>query len=255
VSLTKRELHIWGVHLAAAAALGLLLGFAGPYGTASALGRPVRYAFWLGLTLFGYACVIAASAALGSFADRSPRAGGLRLILAALLSAIPQTLATAWTFTLVQPGRTFAPTQLPDLYLAVAVVQLVIALIAHAVAKRARPVLSAAPHQPAADPHFLQRLPPQLGRDLVALEAEDHYLRVHTSRGSQLVLARMSDAVAQLGGHDGLQVHRSWWVSADAVTAVDVKDGRTVLRLSNGLSAPVSRTYLQAVRARAWTSR
>ena len=89
-------------------------------------------------------------------------------------------------------------------------------------------------------------------REMNALEAEDHYLRVHTALGSELVLARFSDAVAQLAGHSGLQVHRGWWVADDAVTGVEGSAGRTVVRLRNGLVAPVSRTYLQAVRSRGW---
>ena len=61
--LTKRELGTpWAKHSAAAVALGLLLGFAGPFGSYPAFERPVRYAFWLGLTLFGYLCALAAAA-------------------------------------------------------------------------------------------------------------------------------------------------------------------------------------------------
>jgi DNA-binding LytR/AlgR family response regulator len=99
----------------------------------------------------------------------------------------------------------------------------------------------------------MSRLPAHLGRELVALEAEDHYLRVHTAAGSGLVLARLSDAIAQLQGTtDGLQVHRGWWVAADAVAGVRSADGRTSLQLRNGLHVPVSRTFLQPVRERGW---
>ena len=36
------------------------------------------------------------------------------------------------------------------------------------------------------------------GAEIFAVEAEDHYLRLHTSRGSDLILMRLSDAVAEL---------------------------------------------------------
>ena len=100
---------------------------------------------------------------------------------------------------------------------------------------------------------FLDRIPAKLGRDLLALEMEDHYVRVHTALGSDLILMRMRDAVAELAGIDGRQVHRSYWVAASAVAAVERKpDGKLSLRLTNGLLVPVSRSHAPSVRAAGW---
>ena len=56
------------------------------------------------------------------------------------------------------------------------------------------------PDAPAtAAPDFFRRIPPALGRDLLALEMEDHYLRIHTALGSDLILLRLRDALAELG--------------------------------------------------------
>ena len=233
-------------HAAAAVALGLLLGFLGPFRTGSSLSLPVRYGFWLGLSLFGYACVLAADRIV-----RRPDSGILRLIAVTLVSAVPQTLATAWTLSLVQPGRAFGPLHLPGLFGPVAIIQLGLALAASRLTYPARAAAAPEPSRPPAVP-FLERVPVRLGRQLIALEAEDHYLRVHTALGSELILARLSDAVTQLEGYDGLQVHRSWWVAADAVAGLIVQNGRLALRLRNGLIAPVSRTYRDAVRERRW---
>ena len=42
-------------------------------------------------------------------------------------------------------------------------------------------------------PRFLDRLPMKLrGAELYAVEAEDHYLRLHTARGQDLILMRLS---------------------------------------------------------------
>ena len=62
VQFTKRQwqLPLAVRHAGAALAVGLLLGFLGPFGTGTTLSLAVRYAFWLGLSLFGYACVLAA---------------------------------------------------------------------------------------------------------------------------------------------------------------------------------------------------
>ena len=247
MQLTKRQWQpsLAVRHAAAAGVLGLLLGFLGPFRTGTALTPGVRYAFWLGLALFGYACVLAAWRIV-----RRPASGTLRLLAVTLVSAIPQTFATSWALSVVQPERTFSPLHLAALFGPVAVVQLGLALVASRLATR-RPAALAQPRQPASLP-FLERVPARLGHELIALEAEDHYLRVHTAVGSELILARLSDAIAQLDGYDGLQVHRSWWVAADAVVAVVGQNGRLALQLRNGVTAPVSRTYVAAVRARGW---
>ena len=248
MQFAKREwrLPIGIRHLAAAIALGTLLGFLGPFRTGAALGPGVRYAFWLGLSLFGYGCVLAARQVV-----KTPASGTLRLVAVTLVSAVPQAFAAAWALSLVQPGRSFGPLQLVALFGPVAVVQLGLALAAARLADVPPPATDRQPSERPAVP-FLERLPLRLGHELIALEAEDHYLRVHTALGSELILARLSDALAQLEGHDGLRVHRSWWVAADAVAAVRNANGRTSLQLRNGLDVPVSRTHQRAVRERGW---
>jgi DNA-binding LytR/AlgR family response regulator len=99
-------------------------------------------------------------------------------------------------------------------------------------------------------PRFLERVPPAARGRLLALEMEDHYLRVHTDSGSALILHRMSDATAELAGIDGWRVHRSWWVAADAVRTVRRDGGRATLMLENGLEVPVSRSAWPALRDR-----
>jgi hypothetical protein len=102
-------------------------------------------------------------------------------------------------------------------------------------------------------PRFLERLPSRLrGADLYAVQAEDHYLRLHTSRGSDLILLRLADAVAELEGLEGAQTHRSWWVAREAVQEARRADGRAVLTLRNGVQAPVSRRYAAALREAGW---
>lgn len=249
---TMRQSHLptWLKHAAAAVALGLLLGFAGPYGTNPALDRPVRYAFWAGLTLFGYLCVLVSGAVIRSSPALARLPAWARLALAIAMSSVPQTLAVAWVFSLLQPGRVTGPAQLPALFFAVLAIQLVIAFVASLVARGIEPAAAATENAP--DSPFLDRLPPHLRGDLIALEAQDHYLKVHTGSGSTLVLSRLSDAIAQLRGVDGLQVHRSWWVADSAVIGVQREGATLALQLRNGIKAPVSRTYLQAVRARGW---
>jgi hypothetical protein len=110
---------------------------------------------------------------------------------------------------------------------------------------------AAAPEAP--PPRFLERLPPRLrGGEIYAVEAEDHYLRLHTSRGQDLILLRLSDAVAELEGIEGAQTHRSWWVAKAAVRDAKRGDGRATLTLTSGVEAPVSRAYARTLREAGW---
>ena len=97
---------------------------------------------------------------------------------------------------------------------------------------------------------FLDRLPPDVGRDVIYLKVSGHYITVVTTAGSGILLMRFADAVAELEGA-GMQVHRSFWVAYRHVTAVEQRDGRTVVCLTGGETVPVSRTFVAAVRAAA----
>jgi hypothetical protein len=100
----------------------------------------------------------------------------------------------------------------------------------------------------AAAPGLLGASPAQV----LCLQMEDHYVRVHTAAGSRLVLATLSQAVEALGRTRGLRVHRSWWVAEQAVAGA-VADGRNLrLVLVNGLNAPVARSSVAAVREAGW---
>ncbi|WP_081916670.1 LytTR family DNA-binding domain-containing protein [Caulobacter sp. UNC358MFTsu5.1] len=102
-------------------------------------------------------------------------------------------------------------------------------------------------------PRFLERLPPRLrGSEIYAVEAEDHYLRLHTSKGQDLILLRLCDAVAELEGIEGAQTHRSWWVAKAAVRDARRGDGRATLTLTSGVEAPVSRAYARMLRKAGW---
>lgn len=103
-------------------------------------------------------------------------------------------------------------------------------------------------------PRLIERLPPHLGRDIVALEMEDHYVRVHTPAGSALLLMRMRDAVAEMAGVEGMQVHRSWWVARAAVRG-STSDGRNLRLRLDGLTAPVARGAVATLRDSGWIAR
>jgi DNA-binding LytR/AlgR family response regulator len=242
--------------LLAAIPVGLLLGFAGPFGSYPAYPTATRYAFWLGLTAAGAVAAVAADALLPA---ARLRAGLVRTGAVALVSALPMTFVVAWAMSLVQPGRVFAPQQLPALFAAVAAVQLLVAYATTATPLAAgdadepgrAPALPDEAAIPAAFPSaLLSRLPPEIGSDIIALETEDHYLRVHAAGGSALILMRMADAVALLDPRLGAQVHRRWWVAEAAVAGVRTEGQKLFLRLTDKSLVPVGRTFAAAARAR-----
>jgi hypothetical protein len=240
----------------AAIPVGLLLGFAGPFGSYPAFPIATRYAFWLGLTVAGVVAAVAAGAALPV---TRLRPGAIRIGAVALVSAVPMTFVVAWAMSFVQPGRVFTPWQLPALFAAVAAVQL---LIVYATTPRspktdepAAPApASTSPANDAPPAGFpsalLGRLPPEIGGDIIALETEDHYLRVHATGGSALILMRMADAVALLDPRLGAQVHRRWWVAQAAVAGTRTEGQKLSLRLIDDRLVPVGRTFAAAARVR-----
>lgn len=230
-----------------AVAFGLVLGVMGPFGSQNAFGPEVKYPFWMVISLAGFGAAAAAERLL------SPALPGgrteIRIIAVGAASAVPMTFFVAWAFGVVQQGRTFSPVQLLGLFPFVTLVQL---LIAGVMSPSAQMSLAAPEEQPAAapayPPEFLSKLPLALRRDIIALEAEDHYLRVHSLHGSALVLMRLADAAAIIDPRLGLRVHRSWWVAKDGVRALERTPGRAIARLIDDKAVPISRTYLPAAR-------
>jgi hypothetical protein len=96
------------------------------------------------------------------------------------------------------------------------------------------------------------RVPLAVRGEILALEAEDHYVRVHTVRGSALILMRFADAMDELDGVEGLRVHRSWWVAKAAISAAQSRGRRMSLTLSNGVVAPVTRQAAPLIRRAGW---
>lgn len=89
---------------------------------------------------------------------------------------------------------------------------------------------------------------------IVALQIEDHYVRVHRAEGSQMVLMPLKHAIAAMDGVEGLQTHRSWWVARASVTEVLGTPRSMQLRLTNGLQVPVARSAVTTLREAGWLS-
>ena len=241
------EARGWLRSLAVAIAAGFFLTFSGAFGTdeASLAGR---FTYWMSLMVIG---TVWGSVVSGFFfRDGRWRTGRLWLdaSIAALVMSIPFTLVV-WFATQLMLGARGSLRNLPVLFLAVLAVSLAMTVINKLIETRRAAITLADP----APPKFLERLPLKLrGAEVWAVEAEDHYLRLHTSKGQDLVLLRLADAITELHGIEGMQVHRSWWVARDAIADAKRGDGRATLTLKDGAEVPVSRTYAGLLRERGW---
>jgi len=228
-------------------AAGLFLALSGAFGSGEAV-LLKRLAFWLPVMSVGYGW--------GAFVTTQTRHHARSLRDNVWLIGAAASLAMSIPFTLVVRGArqvvlgsSILVGDIPALFGSVLLVSAAVTPINMLVETRRAAMTDADP----APPRFLDRLPLKLrGAEVWAIEAEDHYLRLHTSKGQDLILLRLADAVDELQGIEGAQVHRSWWVARDAITDAKRGDGRATLTLKDGAEVPVSRTYAGLLRQRGW---
>ncbi len=234
------------VALAAGTVLALTQAFGMTQGTLAQ-----RLAYWLPLmfvaALWGHLC----SRAVERRIDFDRRPWLAALVLTLVISGPLAVLVWGWTGWMYGRGLHAHPGRILDFLTPVVLVTGVLSTLNIFLDRK--PVQTHAAPAGTGAVRFPQRLPPRLrGAAIHAVQAEDHYLRVHTDRGSDLILMRLSDALEELEGLEGAQTHRSWWVAKDAVREVRRSDGRASLTLEGGIAAPVSRRYARALRAAGW---
>ncbi|MGZ2259007.1 LytTR family DNA-binding domain-containing protein [Roseobacter sp. A03A-229] len=233
--------RFWAGLVGVAAILGLI----GPFGTYDALPLAPRLAYWFAICVLSFwvgyltsACVATGAGTLGLAAPLAVGLGGLAasLPVVAMVSALDLLVFGAGIF---RRGAELLPV--------VAIISVVIALLFEALDMRDLTPPSKA--DPMTAPAWLDQLPASVGRDLIALHAQDHYLAARTSQGETLLRASLSEATTELGAY-GLRVHRSWWVARHWVLRIETRKGQSSILLRDGTRVPVGRVYRAAVRGR-----
>ncbi|MFP4045246.1 MAG: LytTR family DNA-binding domain-containing protein [Rhodosalinus sp.] len=226
--------------LALLAGIAGVLTLMGPFGTDTLLRPLPRLVYWAGVVgptfATGFLSHILVRRRLGG------RVGALGLaVLGAVLtalsvSALVVALNAAVFGTL--PGPREAPGVLLTMGGIAVIVSLVFSAVHHETGEEASP----------GAPPLLDRLPPEKRGPLVSLSVEDHYVRVRTTCGEEMLLMRLSDAIRETRPVRGMQVHRSHWVALDRIAAVRRTGDRVRLGMSHGPEVPVSRANLPALR-------
>lgn len=246
-------LREWARHMSApgtvaiAAGIGSVLGLAGPFDTDQLLSFAPRLGYWLTVVFATYG----SGALVGRVVDPrlAKRPLWLRICVVGSLSALlisglilginlivfgwhPKGgewlafIGTLWAITLIVTAAIDIATQ------------------HHAVQQPSPPQAEPAVSLPA----ILDRLPLDKRGALVALCVQDHYVEVRTTKGQELILMRLSDAMREVGHTPGAQVHRSYWAAFGQVTAAQRKGDRAVLTMSDGTEVPVSRANLPKIK-------
>jgi len=239
----------WAQDLAATGAVGAFLGLLGPFGSYYNGPAWQRVAYWLVMVWTG---TVVYGLAVRWWLSRAPSRtwawAGLAIlvfVLSAPFSAFSWAVATH-----VWPELRALAALTPAAWYAEGVITTLPFVAGFAILTDRRRGASALRSPPASAD--LLGAPPA---EVLCLQMEDHYVRVHTRGGSRLVLATLAQAVEALGRTPGLQVHRSWWVAEKAVAGAEAEGRNLRLVLVNGLKAPVARSSVAAVRAAGWLER
>jgi hypothetical protein len=230
------------------AGVGLVMTALGPYRT---LDVPdlLRAAYWLVAVIGAGLAGILVDSTLGA----RVRSFWIRIALVSLVATLPVTpIIYALNAAMLDLPR--RPWLMPQLAGQVFVILLLIMALRALLWRRIVEIRTiVVPPLPEAEHAFRLRLSAKRrGARLIALEAEDHYVRVHTDAGSELVSMRLSEAVAELAHAHGYRLHRSWWASAEAIENVKWKRGTGEACLTGGIVAPVSRSCATVLKQAGW---
>lgn len=246
-----RSPEVWVRDVVFTAAVALTISFLGPFGSYAEplqdrLVRSFAFGFLAGLWIWPFMRLLRGAGVRAGFPEPF-------VVVAGLIAVAAPVAAISHLITRVLEGGAIAdPVDPARLYFGVLTMVLPLGYgylyLDRWIARATAPAVETAPSAS----RILERLPLKVRGAILALQAEDHYVRVHTDLGSHLLLMRFADAVAEVDGVEGLRVHRSWWVAKGAVRAARMEGRRAVLSLSNGIPVPVTRDAVPEIRRAGW---
>ena len=220
--------------------LSVVAVITGPFGTYTEVPLATRALYMPPMVIFGAFLMAAVEAAVHSqFSTKTVIQRGAMVAgaMAVLAGPVVCVISNAATVGMREPRR-FA-----HVFLIVLGLAFFFYCVRHMGHEKPMPAVQTAPDR------LTELLELEAGMVLLAVSADDHYVRVLTDQGEHRVLLRFSDALRELRDHDGVQVHRSHWVSRSSAARIGKKGQNHRLYLINGRDVPVSRTKLETVRS------
>lgn len=214
----------------------------GPFGT-FALHLPDRLLYWSIALSVGWVAIIASMTLVLRHPDLDDWPGSARAALAVAIATAPITWGVQAIEEWLRPTRN----AIPFIHFALNVT-IVCGLIVAAMYFRISQRIGEMPETKKSPAPLLNRLPFELGRELVSFSMQDHYVEVTTTKGSTLILMSLGDAMEEAGCYGGVRIHRSHWIATDAYRGLVRRDGKLFAKLIDGRELPVSRTYASTVR-------
>ncbi|WP_339928933.1 LytTR family DNA-binding domain-containing protein [Yoonia sp. 208BN28-4] len=221
----------------------VLLITLGPFGTYGDLTLGKRFVYWTILMIgIGFFMHVSITVALAThYLAGMPQ--WVRMIFGAMIAAIP-SLAI-----LIFVNDVYRPAALTDFNYFVKWAQIVVLGVAIGGLEYVDWKMPIKPAPPEIVTPFHKRLTAELGRDIVSLSMQDHYVEVTTTTGKEMLLIRFADALDEIAGLPGQRVHRSHWVAARHLVKLERDGPRHLATLSDGRTLPVSATYTKAAQA------
>ena len=259
--------RFWGALVAVSA----ILGITGPFGTYQELELLPRFAYWLALALVTFVAGYLAMRLTLGIVFGNAGAQLVRTVVAGIAAGVPVTLVVLLFNHALFGGPVPQMAEVAKLFVNCSLIAAAISFLSILAGRGVRDVVANVPATELAGNDAKQgaldqfpplvspssqsvrsplndRLPHAIRGKLAYLSMQDHYVEVHTDKGTTLVLMRLADAIREAGDIPGLQIHRSHWVAMDAVTGNRRKDGKLYLKLGESVLLPVSRSYANAVR-------
>lgn len=251
----------WPVELAMMAGVGLFFGLAGLYNTSEAP-LDFRIGYWMPVMVLGGIIVM--------LTEQAWRQLPVSILQTPAASFVAVTLiATAGESVVVNLFEPSHDTAMPVYYyigqllLNVMIVMIPMVAMLRVVRMFLRresghtkeaSTIAVSQQDTACAPSLIARhlRAPLRSSTLHAVQAEDHYIRVFTADGEDLIKMRFADALACLQDRKGFRLHRSWWVAASAIRSAKYNRGSGEVELAGDITAPLSRTYVASLREAGW---
>lgn len=232
--------------LIALAGVALLLGLSGPFDTFSGMRPGPRLIYWAIVVFLTYATGYSVAQIVSGHLSRLSLNRWVRTGLGGMAAGVGVGLVLGAINALALESPRY-PTGGVQIFGLTIVISMIVTTFLEAALPCDSPPRQAAPTGPVLPP-LLDRLPLDKRGALVSLSVSDHYVNVVTSKGREMILLRLSDAIRETAPARGLQVHRSHWVAVDQVTDARRTGETARLTTSAGDDIPVSRTYIRALR-------